>query len=449
MAIAAGVSMALVMPGFPIGFLSFMALIPFLFSLENGSFFSFALTGFSFFLLNLRWLLTLASFNKLAILGSIILFLYLSVYFGLLGIVMRAIKNRWQSDGFILVTFPVFFTLFEVLRNIGPYSLGFSSLYQSLYLYPQLIQVAAYLGPWSITALIALVNVCLYLAIARGKAAYGIGALVVILAMYVVWFLPVDDDGQRVEAAIISSQVSQEYKLDERNLDTLMQKYTALGAEAAILEPDLIVFPESIVPGYILQRKSLFQAFSDLAKDSDALVIFGTGDHVSGRIYNSVAAISSDGKLIGTYNMVHLVPFGEVIPGRSLLEKLGFGGFMDLLLPVEVTAGKHYQPLLEIGSPICFESTLPAASRSFASNGSSLLAIVTNDAWFAGSSELDAHFACAVFRAVESRRYVLQAANGGISGAIDLRGRIIKSQEGEGVLTATVTKIEALSLIHI
>jgi len=94
-----------------------------------------------------------------------------------------------------------------------------------------------------------------------------------------------------------------------------------------------------------------------------------------------------------------------------------------------------------VGTPICFESTFPTASREFVRNGASLLAVVTNDAWFPGSSELPAHFACAVFRAVETRRYLLQAANEGISGVIDQHGRIIASQEEEGIVTASVMRL--------
>ena len=70
---------------------------------------------------------------------------------------------------------------------------------------------------------------------------------------------------------------------------------------------------------------------------------------------------------------------------------------------------------------------------------------MTNDAWFAGSSELPAHFACAVFRAVETRRFVVQAANRGISGVIDPLGRIVREQK-EGIIAAEVTRLTSESL---
>ncbi|MCX6095439.1 MAG: hypothetical protein NT125_01730 [Candidatus Bipolaricaulota bacterium] len=82
---------------------------------------------------------------------------------------------------------------------------------------------------------------------------------------------------------------------------------------------------------------------------------------------------------------------------------------------------------------MCFETTFPAASRALVARGATLLVTVTNDAWFVGSSELREHFAADVFRAVETRRFLIQSANGGISGLVDARGRILVEEEEEGV----------------
>jgi len=71
-------------------------------------------------------------------------------------------------------------------------------------------------------------------------------------------------------------------------------------------------------------------------------------------------------------------------------------------------------------------------------DGAELLVVVTNDAWFAGNSELSAHFAAAVFRAVETGRYVVQAANGGVSGLIDPQGRILAATRSETVTAGTL-----------
>jgi apolipoprotein N-acyltransferase len=75
-----------------------------------------------------------------------------------------------------------------------------------------------------------------------------------------------------------------------------------------------------------------------------------------------------------------------------------------------------------------------------------MLVTPTNDAWFNESSELKAHFACAVFRAVENRRWTVQSANGGISGLISPNGVIVASLNGEGVVSEDAFLQTALSL---
>jgi len=72
---------------------------------------------------------------------------------------------------------------------------------------------------------------------------------------------------------------------------------------------------------------------------------------------------------------------------------------------------------------ICYESVYPWIARAFAQRGSELLATVTNDAWFDRSSAAYQHFEQGAIRAVEEGRYVVRAANTGISGAVDPYGR--------------------------
>jgi apolipoprotein N-acyltransferase len=70
-----------------------------------------------------------------------------------------------------------------------------------------------------------------------------------------------------------------------------------------------------------------------------------------------------------------------------------------------------------------------------------VLVNLTNDAWYWGSSELDMHLACGVFRAVECRTPLVIAANGGLSASIDADGRILKESKRQttDVLLADIT----------
>ncbi|MCK5584999.1 apolipoprotein N-acyltransferase, partial [Candidatus Bipolaricaulota bacterium] len=175
-----------------------------------------------------------------------------------------------------------------------------------------------------------------------------------------------------------------------------------------------------------------------LARRGETQILLGTGVYQDRKIYNGVALFSTMGELVGTFHMVRPVPFGEYIPGRSILEWLGLGTWARSFLPLDLSRGDGYVPLAQFGTPICFESTFPGPSRQLTKNGAQVLVTVTNDAWFDESSELAVHFSCAVFRAVENRRWVIQSANGGISGIVSPTGRILGVLSTEGVLTGEV-----------
>jgi apolipoprotein N-acyltransferase len=446
-ALLAGGGIALAMPGFPFGLLVFVVLIPFLALLAEGNgFLTGIAVGVAFFLVDLRWLFTLYRFNPLIIPGLLLLIVYLSLQFALFGGLIRWNRRRWGSDWGLLLLAPIVFTLIEILRSHGPLGMGFSSLYQSLYRYPLLIQIVSVAGPWALTTAIVFTNTAFYLALQKKKALYLVMGLGMIGLLFSFSLVPLPPAKSPLTVAIVSSDVPQEVKLDGRNLLPLLEDYISLGKEAAASAPNLIIFPESILPGYILRDERLLPEFSLLAQEAHASVLFGTGDIRSGKIYNSVVLLSSSGKIIDIYDMVRPVPFGETIPCRDLLERIGLKHFIASFLPQELSRGEEFFPIGGIGTPICFESTFPTAARELTRQGATLLVTVTNDAWFLKSSEVDAHFANAVFRAVETRRYTIQAANGGISGVVNPQGKIIAETIGEGIIRADLSHVEGRSI---
>jgi apolipoprotein N-acyltransferase len=144
--------------------------------------------------------------------------------------------------------------------------------------------------------------------------------------------------------------------------------------------------------------------------------------------------VDSDGQLLGRYDKMHLVMFGEYIPLGAWLAWLGDAfGFSS------ADAGREPRCFFVHGARvapnICFESMMARvishAVRRLTSQGSSpdLLINVTNDSWFRGSSILDHHLACSIVAAVENRRPMLVAANSGISAEIDGCGRVLQRLE--------------------
>ena len=443
-AILSGGLAALAMPGIGAWPLAFVCLIPLFYAMEGGRGGRAGLLfGLAFLALDLRWILTLYRFSPLVLLGFALLVAGSSLFYAAAGwmITWKARRFGWG----LLMIAPAVFALVDMARASGELGTTFGALFHMLYRVPVLIQSSAVFGPWTVTAGLVGVNAALYLALRDrcwkpAAAAVGVAAAMVAFAL-----LPMPQDGTEAMAvAIVNSRVQQEVKLDARNLPELADRYVMLGETAAAgasaePAPDLIVFPESILPAYILRSEGLLNRLSSIATEHEVAVLFGTGDYRNREIYNSVVHLNPEGGISGIYDMVRPVPFGEYVPWRGVWDAIGLGGLADSFLPMDLTAGTDYSLLDRIGTPICFESTFPASARRFVRSGAQLLVTVTNDAWCAGASEQDAHFAATVFRAVETRRWTVQAANGGISGVISPRGRIMAEQEEEGVLRGTVS----------
>jgi apolipoprotein N-acyltransferase len=79
----------------------------------------------------------------------------------------------------------------------------------------------------------------------------------------------------------------------------------------------------------------------------------------------------------------------------------------------------------KIGILICYEGILPFAAGSYKQNGAELLVNITNDAWFGATSAPYQHLSMSIFRAIETRMYLVRAANTGISAIVNPQGKII------------------------
>jgi apolipoprotein N-acyltransferase len=252
-----------------------------------------------------------------------------------------------------------------------------------------------------------------------------------------------------LQLALVQPNILQERKSNPADLEALLSKYQGLLAQIDTSKAALVVLPESILPAYLLQQREYLEPFSEFARQNGIYLLFGTIDYRQGRFYNTAALLSPQGEVVAKYDKAQLVPFSpEYVPFRPQLERWGLSRLFQELAPAELTPGEGFFPLESelgrIATPICFESTFSHVSRGFVRNGAEILVTITNDAWFDRSFALLQHFAFGAIRAVEGRRYFVQAANTGISGIISPRGEMIVSSgiEREEVLYGRVELLE-------
>ncbi len=438
--------------------------------------------GLGWFCVGIGWLyISMHDFGELpaplAALAVLLLASYLSIYFvAASGLAARALQRRGPL-AFALV-FGAGTVLAEWLRGtvftgLPWVAVGYAQVDGPLAGFAPLL--GAY-GVGGITALLA----ALLAVVALGwrsdpncpRGRWQPGALVLVVVVLaagqglrtVAWSTPV---GQPIDVRMIQGNVPQQMKFDPVHAVQAMEAYTtAIEAEAAS-RPDLILLPETawIVP-WQRTPPALVERILAAVRSSGATVALGlplvvwpdeapaqpesantdpantdpaspapaSADRTRQvpRTTNSILAISadpsaSDGVRMAHYDKRHLVPFGEFIPP-------GFRWFVDLMrIPLgDFDRGGAGQAPFQIGGQrvaglVCYEDAFggEVAEAVRGDQGATLLANVTNVAWFGRSHAADQHLQMARMRTLELSRPMVRATNTGMTAAIDADGRLL------------------------
>lgn len=259
-----------------------------------------------------------------------------------------------------------------------------------------------------------------------------------------------------LRVATVQSNVPQNQKFDPQFTSRIFDQFRRL-SEIALHSnppPDLLVWPESSMPGPVLADQESYKFVMDLAASADTDLLLGTIDIDKRDVYNAALLVSDGGEHAQKYRKIHLVPFGEYVPGRHRVPLLA--RIVGDQVPGDFKEGKEYTVFsltnneIHVAPLICFEDTIGELTRQFVlpsetSPGANLLVDVTNDGWFQRSAGSHQHLANAIFRCVETRRPMIRAANTGVSCFINHLGRvtqILQDEKGstftEGVLAGEI-----------
>jgi apolipoprotein N-acyltransferase len=240
----------------------------------------------------------------------------------------------------------------------------------------------------------------------------------------------------RISVGLVQGGVRQEDKWLPENAWSNVGRHIELTSEAAARGARLVVWPESAVPFAYDSDPALATLLQDTVRRDSIYLFFGNDDHESApdgtrRVYVGAKLLDPGGRVTLRYRKMHLVPFGEYVPLQPLFT---LGGRVVAKLVQEVS---DFSPGSEavtadvaghrIGGYICYEAIFPALVRRFAAGGAELLVNVTNDAWYGTTSAPYQHLAMAAFRAVENRRYLVRAANTGVTAVVDPWGRLLET----------------------
>ncbi len=481
---AAGSSGALLLaaafPPFNLGLVAWFALVPWLWLCLQEKlpgkrpYLSLWSIGFVFWL----WLLQgIRLAHPLLIFGWLALSAYVAVYLPLfIGLTRKAV-HEWKIP--LVIAAPLIWAGLEVIRAHFLTGFALAQLSHTQVDFLPVIQIASLGGSYAVSFLLLLIQAALIDAHYRfwqdGRpyaAAWRLAATAGIASASLYWSYStllsqglatgLSKDDQRLRVVLIQGSLDTVFEMSADTADRTLRHYAELTTEAKKKHPefDLLVWPESscpipylqVDPGYQPPRqfgmsaaefaeraaasnKQLQNLLRDITAQAGAPVLLGStvlkyGDDQQIHSYNAALWTDAKGEIQGQYHKMHPVMFGEYIPFADLLP------FLYQITPMSggLTPGKQAETLevngFRLAPSICFESTVPhllssqVADLNKRGEEPDVLVNITNDGWFWGSSILDHHLRCAIFRAVELRKPMLVAANTGFSVYVDGNGQI-------------------------
>jgi len=238
-----------------------------------------------------------------------------------------------------------------------------------------------------------------------------------------------------INVACIQANIPTQIKHDHSKNADFLNRYKILTCESAKQKPDVVVWPETAIPGYFFEYGLSYRSVTALVNKINIPLLTGLSryelnENQENDFYNSAGLICPNSYVVPLYDKMHLVIFGEYVPLEKYLP------FLKLVTPISGSYSGGNQPQLigvsvsnqtvKFGSLICFEDVFSYLSREMARIGADILLNLTNDGWFRSSPEAFQHASLAAFRAIETRRPLIRSTNSGITTIID---RLGKTQE--------------------
>lgn len=372
-----------------------------------------------------------------------------------------------------LIAFALFWTSFEYLHSLGEYSFPWLTLGNSQAYDLYRIQIIEYTSVYGLTLLIFAFNITAFLLISNqtsGKWKLRSRQVLSLISIMVVLYFG---------SALYGNYVIKKQSLDSKNKITIgiiqpnfdpwekwggsysdkwesyffqLSYYFNETKQLSQFKPDIIFWPETAIPFHILlPRYSRY--LSELLSLADSLKLpiytgLPTAEYFDSlhapataeRIgisnlyvesYNSTVLIQPNHVVGQIHKKSILVPFAERIPYaetfRFLIEPLKWNvgisswgkGEDTIVYPLSLKDGRQ----TNFSGMICYESVYPNYVREFVKHGAEFLVILTNDSWWGNTSGAYQHASFASLRAVETRRWIVQCANGGISMVVDPTGK--------------------------
>ena len=409
------------------------------------------LAGFVYFAGTLYWfVITLNTFGGLSIpvaaIASAMGIAYLALYPALFAVIQARLVRALGKPALLLA--PAVWVATEMARTYSPLDFPWELLGYSQATVLPIAQLASVAGVYGLSALVASVSTAAaYALLDRSRRRWVVcGVVAPAVCCTAIWgTLRIRDhaltrEGTPVRVAVLQGNIPQEQKWDPAMADAIMDRYIGMTREAIGRNAQFILWPESATPLPYEQDPRRGELVRRLAREAQVTMLIGSDQFepiapvplapaakaAPPPAYNAAYLIRPDGSTAAVYRKIHLVPFGEYVPFKRLL--FFVGPLVDAVSDFTPGAEATLLPVRGrmVSTAICYEVIYAPLMRSFVTRGSELLTTITNDAWYGWSSAAYQHWEQASLRSIEEGRYLVRAANTGISGFVDPYGRVLQ-----------------------
>ncbi|MEW6363856.1 MAG: apolipoprotein N-acyltransferase [Acidobacteriota bacterium] len=429
-----GALMAASMPPLPTGLVAFVSLVPLLAAVARAhrpvhAALSGLACGSVFFAGCTYWVaLVLTNYGRVsmlvAVLVTMLFVLYLALFPMIFAWAVRRVKDRWAAIWLGLAPFVWVGT--EHLRTWLFTGFPWCLLgYSQASLLP-VAQVASLGGVYAVSLLAAMVSAGLF---ALYNRQVGLGACAIAgVALFAAWgrlqLSSYPAAGSSLRIGVVQPCAPPVLASLEETAAS-MDRHVRLTRE--IPSADLIVWPENSLVRDVSQFRFFRENIRAAASGARAPILVNSIEEVGPDVYNSSVLVSPANEEYPRYDKMHLVPFGEYVPLKSVLRFAG-----KVLQEVSDFSPGQRRVLFEVAGArfacaICYEIIYPGEVAAFVRDGAVFLVTQSNDSWYGNTVMPPQHNAMAAFRAIENRRYLVRATNSGISSVVDPAGRVVTS----------------------
>lgn len=363
---------------------------------------------------------------------AVFFYLCLSIYSSGQFVLLTWALHRTGSGPLALAAPLVWVTLEWLYPNLFPWRMANSQFHQ-----PTFLQIGEWTGPFALSFAILWVaaGVADLLRPPRRWAGLALGCtMAASIFVYGAWRLPQIDraiaEAPKSRVALVQANISIEDKGNRSYFDVNLERYAEL-SEPIQDDVDLLIWPETVSQHWTPADTAELSGKTMPMTDLRTPLFFGglsyrlTGPRQADE-FNSAFAVAPGGSVIGRYDKRILMPFGEYLP----LDR--YFPIIKKLSPATASfeAGTQARVFeipgaMKLGPMICYEDLVAGMTRATANAGAEVLVNILNDAWYGDSAAPHQHQALALWRAVETRRYLLRGSNTGVTSIIDAAGRVV------------------------